>query len=150
MVKRIPIGYLDRWRRANACSSGPANERPRMFDILIQGGRVVDGSGNPWFYADVGIQGGRIAAIGRLGAADARHRIDATDKVVAPGFVDAHVHGDLALLADPLHEPAIRQGVTTYVLGQDGVAMAPASPETLAYMRRYTAGFSGVHDLPHR
>ena len=52
------------------------------------------------------------------------------------------------LLADPLHEPAIRQGVTTYVIGQDGVAMAPASPATLDYMRRYTAGFSGNPDLP--
>src|SRR5262249_32404494 len=62
---------------------------------------------------------------------------------VAPGFIDAHVHGDLALLADPLHEPAIRQGVTTYLLGQDGVAMAPASAPTLDYMCRYTAGFSG-------
>src|SRR5688572_23187439 len=112
-----------------------------MFDILIYGGRVVDGSGHPWFHADVGISGDRIAAIGRLAAADARHRIDATDRVVAPGFVDAHVHGDLALLNDPLHEPAVRQGVTTYVIGQDGVAFAPAAPATLDYMCRYTAGF---------
>ena len=114
-----------------------------MFDILIQGGRVVDGSGNPWCYADVGIVGDRITAVGRLSSADARHRIDAIDRVVAPGFVDAHVHGDLALLADPLHEPAIRQGVTTYVNGQDGVAMAPSSHGTRDFMCRYTAGFSG-------
>ena len=60
-----------------------------MFDILIQGGRVVDGSGNPWYYGDVGISAGQIAAIGRLASADARHRIDASDKVVAPGFIDA-------------------------------------------------------------
>ena len=73
-------------------------------------------------------------------------RLDATGKVVAPGLIDAHVHGDLALLTDPLHEPAIRQGVTTYVIGQDGVAMAPASPATLDYMCRYTAGFSGGHE----
>ena len=69
-------------------------------------------------------------------------------RVVTPGFVDTHVHADLALLADPLHEAAIRQGVTTYLLGQDGVAMAPASPATLAYMRRYTAGFSGRAEVP--
>ncbi|HEV3144661.1 MAG TPA: D-aminoacylase [Gemmataceae bacterium] len=118
-----------------------------MFDILIHGGRIVDGSGNPWHYGDIGIHGERIAAIGRLAAADARHKIDATDKVVAPGFIDVHVHGDLALLADPLHEPAIRQGVTTYLLGQDGVAMAPASAPTLEYMARYTAGFSGGKPL---
>src|SRR5262245_19251358 len=101
-----------------------------MFDILIFGGRIVDGSGNPWFYGDVGITGDRIAAIGQLSSSDARHRIDATDRIVAPGFIDTHVHGDLALLADPLHEPAVRQGVTTYLNGQDGVAMAPSSQAT--------------------
>src|SRR6186997_3132710 len=112
-----------------------------MFDILITGGKVVDGSGLPWFQADVGVRGDRIVAVGQMPGAEARQRIDVTGKVVAPGFIDAHVHGDLALLTDPYHEPAIRQGVTTYILGQDGVAMAPGSPETVAYMRRYTAGF---------
>jgi N-acyl-D-amino-acid deacylase len=118
---------------------------PLMLDIIIAGGKIVDGSCQPWYRADVGSEGDRIAAIGQLGHAEARQRIDATGKIVAPGFIDAHVHGDLALLTDPYHEPAIRQGVTTYLLGQDGVAMAPASPATLAYMRQYTAGFSGIH-----
>src|SRR5438067_7142194 len=118
-----------------------------MFDVLISGGRIVDGSGNPWYRGDVGIGGDHIAALGRLTGAEARIRIDAADKIVAPGFIDAHVHGDLMLLADPFHEAAIRQGVTTYILGQDGVAMAPGSPATLDYMRRYTAGFSGNPDL---
>ena len=86
-----------------------------MFDVLITGGRIVDGTGLPWYAGDVAIQNGRIAALGRLAHAEAATRIDATGKVVAPGFIDAHVHGDLLLLADPLHEPAIRQGVTTYV-----------------------------------
>src|SRR6266516_1530275 len=121
-----------------------------MFDTLLTGGKIVDGSGLPWFKADVGIRGDRIAAIGQLAQADTRLRIDAAGKVVAPGFVDAHVHGDLALLADPYHEPAIRQGVTTYILGQDGVAMAPGSPATVDYMRRYTAGFSGLYEPPAR
>ena len=116
------------------------------FDVLITGGRVIDGTGGPWFYADVGLIGDRIAAIGRLAKAEARVRLDATGKVVAPGLIDAHVHADLALFTDPLHEPAIRQGVTTYVIGQDGVAMAPASPAVLEYMCRYTAGFSGGYD----
>ncbi len=116
------------------------------FDVLITAGRVIDGTGSPWFYGDVGLIGDRIAAIGNLAQATARVRIDATGKVVAPGLIDAHVHGDLALFTDPLHEPAIRQGVTTYIIGQDGVAMAPASPSVLEYMCRYTAGFSGGHD----
>src|SRR5262245_16426414 len=121
-----------------------------MFDILFTGGHVVDGTGLPWFRADVGVNGDRVAAVGRLGHVEAKKRLDVTGKVISPGFIDAHVHGDLALLADPLHEPAIRQGVTTYVLGQDGVAMAPGSPATVAYMRRYTAGFSGLFDSPKR
>jgi N-acyl-D-amino-acid deacylase len=121
-----------------------------MFDILITGGRVIDGSGLPWFVADVAISGDRIAAVGQLGSVPAKVRLDASGKVVCPGFIDAHVHGDLVLLSDVLHEPAIRQGVTTYILGQDGVAMAPASPTTLDYMRRYTAGFSYAPDTGRR
>ncbi|MFO0843739.1 MAG: amidohydrolase family protein [Gemmataceae bacterium] len=102
----------------------------------------MDGTGNPWFRADLGLRGDRIAALGPLAGATASVTIDAGGKVVAPGFIDAHVHGDLALFLDPHHEPAIRQGVTTYLVGQDGVAMAPASPAVFEYMCRYTAGFS--------
>jgi N-acyl-D-amino-acid deacylase len=119
-----------------------------MFDTLIHGGRILDGSGAPGFLADLAISDGRIAAIGQLNDAPAGMRIDATGHVVAPGLIDAHVHGDLALFADPAHEPAVRQGVTTYVIGQDGVAMAPASPATLDHMRRYTAGFNGNFPTP--
>jgi N-acyl-D-amino-acid deacylase len=120
------------------------------FDVLITGGQVVDGSGNPWFRADVGIVGDRIVAVGPLAGAQSLVRLDATGKFVAPGLIDAHVHGDLALFTDPQHEPAIRQGVTTYIIGQDGVAMAPASTGTLEYMCRYTAGFSGGRSWPAR
>ena len=62
---------------------------------------------------------------------------------IVPGFIDAHVHGDLMLLADPIHLPALRQGVTTYIIGQDGSSFAPGSKATIDYMRRYTAGFNG-------
>lgn len=119
-----------------------------MFDLLIRNGRVVDGSGLPWTHADVGVTGGRITAVGRLPGATATTVLDAAGKVVCPGFIDAHVHGDLALLVDPYHEPAVRQGVTTYVLGQDGVAFAPGSPAVQAYMREYTAGFNGNFPTP--
>ncbi|MFO0945969.1 MAG: D-aminoacylase [Planctomycetota bacterium] len=114
-----------------------------MFDLLITGGQVVDGSGSPWFRADLGIRGERIEAVGNLAAAAAKRRLDVTGRVVAPGFIDTHVHGDLALLADPTHESAIHQGITTYIIGQDGCGMAPASPTTIEYMRQYTAGFTG-------
>ena len=118
-----------------------------MFDVLIAGGKVIDGTGLPWYRADVGVSNGKIEAIGVLDKAESHKRIDAAGKTVSPGFIDAHVHGDLILLADPLHEPAIRQGVTTYIIGQDGVAMAPGSAATQQYMRRYTAGFSGTPEL---
>jgi N-acyl-D-amino-acid deacylase len=117
--------------------------RRDSFDVLITSGRVLDGTGNPWFRADVGVRGGKVAALGPLAGATAVVTLDAAGKYVAPGFIDAHVHGDLALLMDPYHEPAVRQGVTTYLVGQDGVAPAPASPAVFDYMCRYTAGFSG-------
>lgn len=114
-----------------------------MFDLILTGGRVVDGSGSPWFLADVGIRGERIEAVGNLANAETKRRLDVADRIVAPGFIDTHVHGDLALLADPTHPPAVHQGVTTYIIGQDGCGMAPASAATIAYMRQYTAGFTG-------
>ena len=84
-----------------------------------------------------------IADVGRLETVEAVRVIDVSGRYVVPGFIDAHVHGDLALLADPIHLPALRQGVTTYLIGQDGSSFAPASATTLDYMRRYTAGFNG-------
>jgi len=119
-----------------------------MFDTLIYGGQVLDGTGKPAFFADVGLVGDRITAVGKLDGAEANSRVDATGLVVAPGMIDAHVHGDLVLFHDTAHDPAVRQGVTTYIIGQDGVAMAPASPATLDHMRRYTAGFNGNFPTP--
>jgi N-acyl-D-amino-acid deacylase len=114
-----------------------------MFDLIIKGGWVIDGTGGPPFRADVALLESMIAEVGRLDGAEAPRVLDAAGRYVVPGFIDAHVHGDLMLLADPIHLPALKQGVTTYIIGQDGSAFAPASPETLAYMRRYTAGFNG-------
>ncbi len=113
------------------------------FDLILKNGWVIDGSGGPPFQADLGVSGSKVAALGNLqGVVDAGKILDVTDRYVVPGFIDAHVHGDLVLLADPVHLPALKQGVTTYVIGQDGSAFAPASPATMAYMRQYTAGFN--------
>jgi N-acyl-D-amino-acid deacylase len=117
-----------------------------MFDLVIRGGWIVDGTGGPPFLADVGLTMDRITAIGPIAAQDCGPSLDVAGLYVAPGFIDAHVHGDAMLLADPIHLPALRQGVTTYILGQDGSAFAPASRATLEYMRRYTAGFNGNPD----
>jgi len=118
-----------------------------MFDLLIGNGRVVDGTGNPWWRADVATRGEHIAAIGHLAGAEAGRVIDAQGHVVCPGFVDAHSHSDLYLLANPQHEPKIRQGVTTEVLGQDGISYAPVSDKGLAYWREYWRAVDGQPEL---
>jgi N-acyl-D-amino-acid deacylase len=96
--------------------------QPPRFDVLIRHARVMDGSGNPWLRADVGISGDRIAAVGRLDATTAARVIDARDRVVAPGFIDVHSHAVDGLLQPALHQgqPLIAQGVTTIVGNPDG------------------------------
>ena len=88
------------------------------YDLIIAGGSVLDGDGAPARALDVGVRDGKIAAIGNLGAAEARQRIDASGLVVAPGFIDMHNHSDYTILAEPKSESMIRQGVTTMVLGE--------------------------------
>src|SRR5262249_5788792 len=109
----------------------------------VRGGWVIAGSGGPPYRADVGLVETMIAEVGRLEGAEAVRFVDASGRYVVPGLIDAHVHGDLMLLADPIHLPALRQGVTTYLIGQDGSSFAPPSSAPLDYMRRYTAGFNG-------
>jgi N-acyl-D-amino-acid deacylase len=92
--------------------------RQPAYDLVIRGGRIVDGTGNPWFAADVGIRGDRIVAVGRLADASAKRQIDAAGLVVAPGFIDLHTHSDLPLLNDGNAESKVRQGVTLDVLGE--------------------------------
>lgn len=87
------------------------------YDVIIRGGRIVDGTGNPWFRGDVAIKGDRIARIGEV-TGDAKRVIDATGLVVAPGFIDIHSHSDWLLLEDGGAPSKIRQGVTTEVLGE--------------------------------
>jgi N-acyl-D-aspartate/D-glutamate deacylase len=103
----------------SSCAS--ANEQPReSLDVLIRGGKIVDGTGNPWFEGDVALRGDRIAALGRLSnELSAKRVIDARGLVIAPGFVDIHSHSDMTLFEDGAAESKIRDGVTTEVLGED-------------------------------
>lgn len=89
------------------------------YDLLITNARIVDGSGNPWFRADIGIKDGRIAAIGRLASADAAKTIDAANQIVAPGFIDVHAHVE-SIFSLPAAENFVRMGVTTLVTGNCG------------------------------
>ena len=113
-----------------------------MLDLLIRGGRVIDGAGNPWYRADVGIAGDRIAAVGRLDDEPAERVIDADGLFVCPGFVDMHTHSDLQLLANPPHEAKVCQGVTLDVLGQDGLSYAPVTDDVLEQLRGQLAGWN--------
>jgi N-acyl-D-aspartate/D-glutamate deacylase len=92
------------------------------YDLILRGGQIVDGTGNPWFLGDVGIRGGKIVAVGRLPAGKSQREIDAAGLVVAPGFIDMHSHSDTVLLEDGRAESKIRQGVTTEVLGEGSSA----------------------------
>jgi dihydroorotase/N-acyl-D-amino-acid deacylase len=94
------------------------------FDLLIANGRVVDGTGAPWYRADIGITGDRITAIGRLAGRDAKTRIDAANLVVAPGFIDMLGQSEFNVLADPRAASKITQGITTEITGE-GSSIAP-------------------------
>jgi N-acyl-D-amino-acid deacylase len=98
------------------------NAEKDAYDLLIRNGRIVDGTGNPWFYGDVAIRGDRLAAMGRLPRTKAKRVIDAKGLVVAPGFIDMHSHSDFLLLEDGNAQSKVRQGVTTEVLGEGGSA----------------------------
>lgn len=100
-----------------------AQQSPR-YDVVVANGSIVDGTGNPWYRADIGIRDGRIAAIGSIDRNAAALVIDATGKVVSPGFIDLHTHSDIPLLVDGTAQSAVRQGVTLDVLGESA-SIAP-------------------------
>lgn len=114
-----------------------------MFDLMIRGGRIIDGSGSAGYLGDVGIQDVRIAAAGRLDPSQAGRIIDASGLAVCPGFIDMHTHSDIIMLAHPRHEAKVMQGVTTDLLGLDGLSYAPLSPDNLRMMRQYLSGLNG-------
>ena len=98
---------------------------PAEFDLIISGGRVVDGTGNPWFKADVAIKDGRVAEIGLIPRSRAARVIDAKDLIVAPGFIDVHTHIEGNILDLPAAENFLRMGVTSVVTGNCGGSALP-------------------------
>lgn len=113
-------------------------ERPgadaQAFDVLIKNGSIVDGSGNPWYRADVGIRGDRIVSIRRLANATAQRVVDASGLVVAPGFIDTLGQSEMALLIDNRALSKLSQGITTEITGEGG-SIAPQNDRTLAELR---------------
>lgn len=122
-----------------------------MLDILIENGTILDGSGGPAYSGHIGIMGGRIVLCqaGPSAITDARSRIDAVGKVVAPGFIDTHTHSDLMLLWDRQHANALEQGVTTEILGQDGMSYAPMNQANIKAYAYYARGCNGMPPLDY-
>jgi len=122
--------------------------RPRRgdageIDVIVRNGWIVDGSAAKRFRGDLAIKGDRIVAVGEI-SSSAPHVIDADGRIVAPGFIDTHIHSELALRSEEGQEASNRQGVTTHIVGQDGLGFAPTDKATLSFMKLY---LSGIYDL---
>ena len=129
-----------------------AGSRTVPFDLLLTGGRVIDGTGGPAYQADIGIRGGRIAAIGQLSKHATRRALDVRGHVVAPGFIDMHSHADRGLVdADPLRRSApnlVTQGITTVVINQDGSG-ATSIRDQRREMQRLGIGLNAIQMIGH-
>lgn len=114
-------------------------------DLLIRDARIIDGSGAPAYRADVTVEAGVISGIHtRPGSAGSAHRtVYAENRVLTPGFIDMHAHSDIQILAQPDHTAKVSQGVTTEVLGQDGLSFAPIDDAARSTLRRQIAGWNG-------
>ena len=100
-----------------------------VFDLIIENGLIIDGSGNPWFKGNIGVQAGKIKRIGKF-EGEAENIIDAKGLVVSPGFIDIHTHNELTLLINP-EADKLKMGVTTEVVGTCGVSAAPVIQDKL-------------------
>ncbi|MBO0996681.1 D-aminoacylase [Bacillus sp. SD075] len=115
-----------------------------MYDLIIRNGKIIDGTGSPWYYGDIAINKGEIIKIGKLMNCRSKEDIDAKHQVVSPGFIDMHTHSDLVILDEPLIEAKVRQGITTDLLGQDGIAAAPLPKKYVSPWRKNLAGLDGT------
>jgi N-acyl-D-amino-acid deacylase len=113
----------------------------KELNLVIKNAKIVDGSGNPWYKSDIGIYNERIVKIGKI--KDGINIIDAQGLVACPGFIDTHSHSDLMIMVEPAANQKIMQGITTELVGQDGLGEAPISDETIDDWRIYLAGLNG-------
>ena len=119
-------------------------------DVVIRGGLVIDGSGRTGEIADVAVQDGRIAAVGRILPENSAKIIDAEGLAVAPGFIDIKTHSDFTLPINPKAESKVRQGVTTEIIGHCGFSVAPVLPGKVALLRAANIQGSELRLTNHR
>ena len=121
-----------------------------MLDLLINNGMIIDGSGNPGFYGSVAVTGDEIQILrGDVGHLETARTIDATGMIVCPGFIDMHAHSGLVILAEPHHEPKVRQGITTELAGVDGNSYAPfTNHDDFLQFVELNSGLDGNPALP--
>lgn len=112
------------------------------YDLVIKNGKIIDGTGNPWYQTDVGIKDGKITKIGQLKKKNTDKEINANGLVVTPGFIDPHSHSDFAIPFDPRLESTVRQGITTAVVGNCGDSLAPINKEKLDLFEKMANIFS--------
>src|SRR5258708_2707595 len=122
-----------------------AESQPPTFDIVITHGRIIDGTGSPWYSGDLGIRDGKIAAIGQLAEASRQRTIDAQGKVVAPGFIDMLGQSELSILVEPKLPSKIHQGITTEITGEGG-SVAPLNDQIIAADRDSYAHYQVTPD----
>ncbi len=123
-----------------------SSQTPPSFDVVIAGGRIVDGTGAPWFLGDVGITDGRIVAMGRLDEANAAERINARGLVVAPGFIDMLGQSEFNILVDGRAASKIMQGITTEITGE-GASIASVGEMALRLYAALNYSPNSAHDL---
>ncbi|MET3507353.1 N-acyl-D-amino-acid deacylase family protein [Halalkalibacter oceani] len=115
-----------------------------MYDIIIRNGKIFDGTGNPWTKLDIAIKDGRIVNMGKFENESATTEIEAEGLAVSPGFIDTHVHSDLLCTKPDVHKIKVLQGVTTELLGQDGISVAPVSEKTKPLWQKQLEGLNGT------
>ena len=115
------------------------------YDIVLANGRILDGCGNPWFWGDLAIQGGRIVKISPAGTLQGKQMVNVDGRFISPGFIDIHTHSDLTILVNRKAESAVRQGVTTHVIGNCGMSPAPVED---AHLNEMKSQWGAISDQP--